>query len=103
MKYEVKIPKRLKIGGFDYRVRTDKRTAGELDAEAKWGSHRPTTRELLVGTTASPQQISATFIHECLHAVDSVYADYSLSEAQTRSLSGGLHQILEELKVRFVK
>ena len=102
MRHIVKIPKRLKIGGFDYRVRVDKRTSSELEADVKWGSHRPTTREILVGTVSPSQQISATFIHECLHAVDSVYMNASLSESQNNSLSSGLHQILEQLGVRFV-
>jgi len=100
---EIKIPKNLKIGGFNYKVRTDRRTAEGLDADGKWGSHRPTSREILIDTTASSQQISASFIHECLHAIDGVYAEACLSESQNKSLSAGLHQILEQMKVRFVK
>lgn len=100
---EIKIPRGLKIGGFNYKIRTDKRTLSGLGAEGKWGSHRPASREILIDTSAPSQQVSASFIHECLHAIDSVYADYCLSETQNKSLSSGLHQVLEQLKVRFVK
>ena len=100
---EIKIPKRMKIGGFNYKIRTDKRTSGELDADGNWGRHRPLTREILIDATASPQQVSASFIHECLHAIDHIYANGCLGETENTSLSNGLHQILEQMKVRFVR
>lgn len=103
MKHEVKIPKRITIGGFSYRARTDKHTSKELQADGNWGRHRPNTREILIDSEASPQQISASFLHECLHAIDGVYCDYCLTETQNKCLASGLHQVFEQLKVRFVK
>ena len=100
---EIKIPKRIKVGGFTYKIRTDKHTSEGLDADGSWGRHRPVSREILLDTSASSQQLSASFLHECLHAVDNVYADNCLSEAQNKSLSSGLHQILEQMRVRFVR
>ena len=103
MKHDVKIPKRLKIGGFDYKIRTNKSTSRGLGADGKWGRHRPTTREILIDIETSTSQVSVSFIHECLHAIDSIYGNACLSERENESLSNGLHQVLEQLGVRFVK
>ena len=103
MKHEIKIPPSLKIGGFTYRIDTSKRARHELDSDGAWGKCRNASREIMVDVTASPEQISSTYLHEIFHAIDSIFNDGGLTEKETRSLTNGLHQVMEQLGVRFIK
>lgn len=103
MKHEVKIPKRLKMGGHNYSILQSKRTTDSLEDISYWGRHSHRFRHLELNNTASSEQLSETFIHETLHAIDNVYLNDSLEEKQIANLSEGLFQVLEQLGVRFVK
>ena len=100
--YLIKIPKSVKVGGFSYKVRASKRIDAELRDAHRRGSHSEFLRELDIASSSSPQEESCTLIHEILHAVDTVYLNGALEEGQVTSLSNGIHQVLEQLKVRFV-
>jgi len=102
--YEIKIPDVIKIGGFDYSVVHSKENDIELKDANLWGSHSERLRRIELNTEASSQQKSATFIHECLHAIDTVYLNGQIDDHKIiRGLESGLHQILEQLGVRFVR
>jgi len=101
--YEIKIPKELKVGGHDYTIDTSDARDKDLEDRQVRGEHSDTLREIRVRSRLSPQEMSSTFIHEFCHAVNSVYCGNGLNELDVRNISAGIHQILEELGVRFVK
>ena len=103
MKYEIKIPKTIKVGGFDYKIELSEKTDKELESTQQYGASSQMLRNIKIWTRPTPQQLSETFLHEILHAVDSVYAHGSLSEEQNASISNGLFQVFEQLGVRFIK
>lgn len=106
MRYEIRVPRRIKIGGFDYKINQSIRISKELDSAAMWGRHLGALREIQLASdgNVSPQQYSQTFIHELIHAISSIYCeDRQLAEADVAAVSNGLYQVLEQLGVRFIK
>ena len=101
--YEIKIPKEIKVGGSDYTIKVDDVTLSYLKDHSNRGECSHRNRIIGLDNSQSPQDFSETFIHECCHAVDTIYCNDELSEWQIRGIASGLHQILEELGVRFVK
>ncbi len=103
MKHEVKIPKRLRVAGHTYKISINTRTDKGLDSEHYRGVHSDLLRTIEIKSNLSEEETSCTFLHECIHAVDVTYCASHLAEDDIRSLANGLHQILEQLGVRFVK
>lgn len=99
----IKIPKRIKVGGHIYRIKTDRGTQKRLEAAKLFGQWDSLNQEIRLYLTSTPDRLSHTFIHETLHAIDDVYCNSHLSEDDIDALCAGLHQVLEQLKVRFVK
>ncbi len=97
---KIKIPKTIKVGGFDYRITFDLVNDEE---GSKWGWWRNFPQEIELSKEAPEQRRSHTFIHELLHAIDDTYLGNKLSEDEVIGLTTGLHQILEQLGIRFVK
>ncbi len=100
---EVRIPRRVRIGGFDYKVVMSQRFDEELQSDRDWGQCTDIMRRILISTEGKPQQISQTFIHEVLHAIDGIYGTNKLEEAEIHALSNGLLQVFEQLGIRFIK
>ena len=100
--YLIKIPKHIKVSGFDYKIRTSQRINAELKAQGLRGSHAEALREIDIHTDAPPQDLSNTFMHEIIHAINTVYAHCNLTEEHVDNVTNGIHQVLEQLKVRFV-
>lgn len=101
---EVKIGETIKVGGYDYEIRCSEEGDEDLESRNEWGEHSSYFKRVTLRSKSSPQQFSETFIHEALcHAVDHIYLNDSLSENQVAVISNGIHQILEQLGVRFVK
>jgi hypothetical protein len=96
---KISIPKTLKIGGFDYNI--DITHDADLRADGCYGQCKEMTRSIAVDSSISEQQFSHTFLHEMLHAVDSVYGINSVTEEQNKHLAQGLFQVMEELGIRF--
>lgn len=101
---EVKIPKSIKIGGFDYKVVTGLETSRLLsDGDGAWGKCQNALLQILFDENMTPEQFANTFIHEILHAVTYVYmGGKCLNDEQITGLANGLHQIFEQLGVRFI-
>lgn len=100
---EVKLPRSIKIAGTDYKIKSDPKTDRDLDAHQWKGSSSPYEQEIEISTRSLPQQFSETFIHEVLHRVDGHYNNNKLDEGDIDRLSNGLHQVLEQLGIRFVR
>uniref|UniRef100_A0A6H2A2S1 Phage protein n=1 Tax=viral metagenome TaxID=1070528 RepID=A0A6H2A2S1_9ZZZZ len=100
---KVKLPKQIKIGGFTYKVKLNKLTDAHLKDQMRFGEHIYHIRSLLIDSTLSDEQTSATFIHEVCHAIDSIYCNSRLSEDDIKGMAGGIHQVLEGLGIRFIR
>ncbi len=103
MMIEIKIPSTIKIGGFDYEIIINQQSDQELDNNNHWGEHSSAKRWIRLHSKAKGQELTNTMIHEILHAVDSVFNNRMLTENETELLANGLHQVLEQLGIRFVK
>ncbi len=103
MKHKVSIPKSLKFGGFDYSIDMSQSTVQQLMGRGHYGECAGMTKEIRLDSSQSPQQLSETFIHECLEAVSTVWCDRGVAHDHLSILATGLHQVLEQLEVRFVR
>jgi len=103
MKHEINIKDAtVKVGGHDYSVLSGKQTSRQLLSGGYRGTHSPLLREIEISEDFSPQDTSCTFIHEICHAVNTIYMNGKLGEEDIEVLANGLHQIAEELEIRFV-
>ena len=100
---EIKLPKEIKIGGLTFESRWDEETKRRLDEIRHTGQASYAAQEIRLHPDTSPEQFSLNFIHEVLHHIDSVYCNDSIVEKDISGLSNGLHQVLEQLGVRFTK
>ena len=102
MRLRVKIPKTIKVGGLDYKIKwvipTDKESGEEV-----WGWWRNHPRIIEIHPEADDCQVSSTFIHELLHAIDDCLMGNKLAEQDIKNITAGLHQVLEQLGVRLVR
>lgn len=102
-KHLVKIPKVVKVGGFTYRVEVSGEMDKDLESRSLYGDCSGHRRRIGLWSHQTGQEMSQTFLHECLHTIVSVYCANRLEEDHIRGMAHGLHQILEQLGVRFVK
>ncbi len=103
MKHEIKIPRRIRVGGYDYTIGMSTAFDKELHSDGDKVQASSRLRRIIVSSVLSPQDFSETFIHEILHAVDDIYANSSLIENQNYLIANGLFQVFEQLGIRFVK
>ena len=95
----MRIPKRIKVGGHVYLVTTGHRFREDASLV---GQSRHEEGIILVsthsatGATRERSQVEETFIHELLHAVDSIYNARGLNEDTVMRLSEGLYQVLAD-------
>jgi len=99
---EIKIPHVIKVGGLDYPILFEPipDDDGEHD---NWGWWRNNPRMIKIHPEADDVRCSTTFWHEILHAIDDTILGNRLTEQDTKNLEVGIHQVLEQMGVRFVK
>ncbi len=98
----IPIPKKLNIAGLTFSIqvqpcREDLHRCGVL------GTCSPVSQTIVIDPTTSPQMVNLTFIHEIVHAVSAVYCNDELEEKTVSQLAYGLHQVLEQLGIRFAR
>lgn len=103
MKYEVKIPRKLKIGGFDFSVNISPCTDKELECADLYGQVNERKQIIRIGSSDTPQRISECFMHEVFHATNGIFAGGKIDEAQVKATVAGFHQVMEQLGIRFVR
>ena len=101
--HEIVLPETIKVGGFDYPILINDEVNRALEDNRWRGEHSDLWKNIKILSRLDPQSFSATFIHEVLHAINSVYLDSDLREYQIAAISNGFHQVLEQLGVRFIK
>jgi hypothetical protein len=99
----IDIPKKIKIAGFDYKIRMDKEADKDLQSMNWLGSQSCNRQLIQVHSDQSPQQMSNTFLHEIIHAVNGLYNNNKMDEDGVNQLANGMHQVFEELGIRFVR
>ncbi len=99
---EIPLPDTIKIGGYDYTIVSSNELNKELNATARYADSNDCLRRIRLSTDTSEQQTSNDFIHECLHQADSVYNSHKLDETAVTQITNGLHQVFEQLGIRFV-
>ena len=97
----MKIPDKILVGGHTYEVVVGNDRG--LESEGLRGSHSGFLRKIELRSEMSDEELSCTFIHEILHAINEVYINSVLIEREVDGLANGFHQVLEQLGVRFTK
>ena len=99
---ELKLPPTIKIGGYDYTIEISPTHNQELRANGNRGECiSDPMKRIRIDSDVDSQQFSGTFIHEITHAIDNVYSNNSLTEAQTAAIANGFLQVLEQFNIRF--
>ena len=84
----MKLPKSVQVGPFRYEVATEQKLPSD-----RWGGCDHDWRRISLSKDMPPTQQSVTFLHEIVHAVNSVFkAD--LKERQVEVIANGLSQAL---------
>lgn len=99
----IKIPKKIKVGGYDYKIEISEYNDKELDSDCRIGDHSGSLKRIRIKTNLSPQVFSAVVIHEITHAVDNAYSGGSLTESQVTAIENGFLQVFEQMGLRFVR
>jgi hypothetical protein len=97
----VKIPKKIKIGGYDYKIVSNNTMDIDLTSNGWVGSQSLMQQKIQLLSSLSGQSLTETFIHELLHAISITYDSNKLAEEDIGQLSMGMLQVLEQLGIRF--
>lgn len=102
---EIRIPPKINVAGFKVEILTGEYINKGLQELKRYGSWHCDNlgKHISIDTSVNPKDVSNTFIHECIEAVNSIYLDHSLKEKEINAVANGLHQIFEGMKVRFAK
>lgn len=99
----VDITKGIKVGGFDYAIDMGEKVHRDLLANNNSGQCDCRNKIITIDYDESEQQISKTFIHEVIEAVNHVYCGDKVEHEKIQQLSFGLHQVMESLGIQFGK
>jgi len=91
----MKIPNKIKIGGFYYKV--EKRKSNDKEKNSNnWGITYHSDKLILIDKDINEQQQIQTFFHEILHCIDVIYNSRQLTEESIERLSQGIYQVLKD-------
>ena len=96
----MKIPKKVRVAGHDYKVQWDTKRLVEsgFAGDCHHGMHVISLSKTCTdGTKASSSYIEETLVHEILHCVDTQYNHKQLTEEQVVRLATGLYQVMKGL------
>ena len=100
-KWVVDISKGIQVGGFLFEVDLSEKAHRSLVADNDSGQCDCRNKVIMVDYAECPQQVSKTFIHEVVEAVNHVFCADKIEHERIQQLSFGLHQVMESLGVRF--
>ena len=105
MKHEIKIPKQIKLYELTCLIKHGEAITTELRKQKYYGLFLKDkdARHIWLDTDQSSSDLSNTFIHECLEFINQSTLVGELKHRNIVAISNGLHQILEQLGIRFVK
>ncbi len=100
-KIDINVSKGIKVAGHTYKVKSGGQINTRLKEGEYYGRCYQSEREILLDDSFSKEQVSNSFIHEVVHAIDSAFV-IRLNESQVKRLSNGLHQVLSDLGLSFI-
>jgi len=86
----VKKPHGVKIGTLNYEVEYCSPLTDGDSSQLLYGHHMHSAIKIKIASDYPEERQRETFVHECLHAVDSRYCNDKLTEDQIACLSNGL-------------
>ncbi len=106
MKYEVPIPRQIRVAAMPATVRWDGKADEELlekEFHGMYGGNRAGGRRIILDSHQNDSQFSATFIHEVLEYISAVHTGQRINHRTIVTFAVGLHQLFEGMGLRFVK
>lgn len=105
MKHEIKIPRQVKLYELICLIKHGEAITAELQEKKYYGLFLKdkNARYILLDASQGSSDLSNTFIHECLEFINQSTLDRELKHRHMVAISNGLHQIFEQLGIRFVK
>ena len=91
------IPRKLKIGGYDYEIIDEKQGLAD---NGRFGYHNRNRNEIGIDPDCSEELKMSTLLHEILEAVNWHY-DMKLKHDQICKLETTLFQVLKDNKLTF--
>ena len=93
----MKVPKRIKVGPYDYAVVRKEIVVGP-DRSELWGHYDPTAQVVTLANNMTPQREATAFLHEVFHAIDELVGS-KLSEQQIEVFAPALYEFLRVNKM----
>jgi len=95
---KIKVPKEITVGSHTYQILLN---ATDLmdDGLHACANHR--RQHIRVHPNRPPSQKASCFLHECLHIINIIYLNDSLSESQVDPLAEGFAQVFKGLDIDF--
>lgn len=93
------IPERIKIGGFDWSIKSDANVTYEGQIH---GSTHNQTQTIFLDQDGTQQKREQTLLHEIMHAIwwqsglVKRFTDHKMEEEVIDALSNGLYQVLKD-------
>lgn len=103
--YLIPVPNKITLFDIDIMIRTDDKATQELHDSKYYGCFQGGAdgREILLDNTQNDKEFSDTFIHETLESINGIVLDSRLPHNTLTIVGHAIHQILEQLGIRFVK
>ena len=100
----IPIPRNLKLMSMKANVCLDDFTSQDLQENERYGQFfgNHTGRFILLDNTLNESELSLTFIHEYLEWARCTLMDCKIAHRDFSVIATSLHQLLEQLGVRFV-
>jgi hypothetical protein len=98
---KIDVTKGIKVGGFTYAVKLDEDAYHLLIGENNYGHCDNRNKIIRINNKDTEIEISETFLHEMMEAINKVYLVGELDHVKLSQISLGIHQVMESLGVRF--
>lgn len=99
---EVDVSKGVEVSSFHYDVKYDGDSTKDMESSHLWGNCSFHQKVISIRECDSAQ-FRATFLHECLEAINEYYCNRSLKHDEITNIGNGMAQILKSLGITFVK
>lgn len=90
---EFRLPRKIPVGPHSYTIKINR----TVDSDQAWARTDLLHKEFQFGELCTGSQLSITFLHELIHAIDECY-DTGLNESQITRLANGLADTLQQIK-----
>ena len=97
----MKLPKKIKIGGFTYKIVVLDNLVRVTGSEEADGLITPNRSIIHIVKKESEQFMGQAFLHEVMHGIDMAYNGDVLDEPTIERISQGLYQVLKDNKLDF--